>query len=150
MSPRTMTRVAALVLAASGLAAAAAVPASAAARPAPRSPIVLGPVQYDSPGHDDHSQRSLNAEWVTVTNTGRGTVNLRGWTLTDRAHQTYTFHNLRLAGHQSVRVHTGKGRDTGRDVYQNRRDYAWDNHRDTATLRDDHRRTIATKSWGHR
>ncbi|MER5563891.1 lamin tail domain-containing protein [Streptomyces sp. NPDC048491] len=151
MSPRTMTRVAALALAASGLAAAAAVPASATVRPAePRSPIVFGAIQYDSPGRDDHSQKSLNAEWVTVTNTGRSAVNLKGWTLTDRAHQTYTFHNLRLAGHQSVRVHTGKGRDTDRDVYQNRRDYAWDNSRDTATLRDSHKHIVATKSWGRR
>ncbi|MEU9193084.1 lamin tail domain-containing protein [Streptomyces hundungensis] len=150
MSPRTITRVAALALAASGLAAAAAVPASATVRPTPRSPIVFGAIQYDSPGHDDHSQKSLNAEWVTISNRGRSAVNLRGWTLTDRAHQSYTFHNLRLAGHQSVRVHTGKGRDTNRDVYQNRRDYAWDNHTDTATLRDNHKHVIATKSWRHR
>ncbi|MFG2721247.1 lamin tail domain-containing protein [Streptomyces sp. NPDC048416] len=150
MSPRSISRIAALALAAAGLATAAAVPATAVARPTPHSPVVLGAIQYDSPGHDDRSQRSLNAEWVTVTNTGRGTVNLKGWTLTGRSHQPYTFHYLRLGAHQSVRVHTGKGRDTGRDVYQDRHDYVWDNHADTAILRDHHKHTIATKSWRHR
>lgn len=153
MSSRSTARVLALALATAGLAGAAVVPvnaATAAAKPVPRSPIVLGAIQYDSPGRDDHSQRSLNAEWVTVTNTGRGTVNLKGWTLTDRSRHTYTFHSLRLAGHQSVRVHTGIGRDTGRDVYQDLRNYVWNNSGDTATLRDNHRHVVAAKSWGRR
>lgn len=59
---------------------------------------------------------------------------------------TYTF----LAGHHSVRVHTGIGRDTARDVYQDRRDYVWNNNGDTATLRDNHQHIIAAKSWGCR
>ncbi|MFG3480375.1 lamin tail domain-containing protein, partial [Streptomyces sp. NPDC047980] len=42
---------------------------------------------------------------------------------------------------------TGIGRDTRTDVYQDRRNYIWDN-RDTATLRNDDGRTIDTKSWG--
>ncbi|MFJ2400374.1 lamin tail domain-containing protein [Streptomyces xanthochromogenes] len=151
MSARTITRIAALGLAAAGLAAAAAVPATAVAKPPVfRSPVTFGAIQYDSPGRDDRSQRSLNAEWVTVTNTGRGVVNLKGWTLTDRSRHTYTFHNLRLAGHQSVRVHTGIGRDTGRDVYQDRRDYVWNNTGDTATLRDNHGHIAAARSWGRR
>ncbi|MER0449802.1 lamin tail domain-containing protein [Streptomyces sp. Edi4] len=151
MSPRSISRVAALTLAAAGLAATAVVPATAAARPTPHSPVVLGAIQYDSPGRDDRSQKSLNAEWVTVTNTGRGAVNLRGWTLTERrSHLTYTFRDLRLGGHQSVRVHTGRGHNTGRDVYQGRRDYMWDNNTDSAVLRDAHKRTVDVKSWRHR
>ncbi|MFH8411116.1 lamin tail domain-containing protein [Streptomyces sp. NPDC018019] len=116
-----------------------------------RSPVVIGAVQADSPGRDDGSNRSLNAEWVTVKNTSRRAINLQGWTLTsERSHKTYRFNNLRLAGNQSVRVHTGRGRDAVRDIYQDRRDYVWHNQRDTATLRDHHRHTIDTKSWGRR
>ncbi|MEU1077114.1 MULTISPECIES: lamin tail domain-containing protein [unclassified Streptomyces] len=74
----------------------------------------------------------------------------RGWTRTDRSRHTYTFRNLRLAGHQSVRVHTGIGRDTARDVYQDRRAYVWNNTGDAATLRDNHQHVIAAKSWGRR
>lgn len=118
-------------------------------RPQPagqRSAVVLGAIQYDSPGRDNGSNRSLNAEWVTVTNTGRHSVNLRGWTLSDESNRTYRF-DLRLPGRSSVRVHTGVGRDTARDVYQDRRNYVWDS-RDTATLRDNRGRKIDSESWG--
>ncbi|MGW2866141.1 lamin tail domain-containing protein [Streptomyces sp. NPDC001205] len=56
--------------------------------------------------------------------------------------------NLRLAAHQSVRVHTGIGRDTAHDVYQDRRDYVWNNNGDTATLRDNRGHIAAARSWG--
>ncbi|KOT94042.1 hypothetical protein ADK70_13155 [Streptomyces rimosus subsp. pseudoverticillatus] len=151
---RFAPRLAAAVAVSAALATALAGPASATGRHhlpvGHRSPVVLGAVQADSPGRDDGSNRSLNAEWVTVKNTGRHAVNLTGWTLTSRhTHTTYRFH-LRLGGHQQVRVHTGRGHDTMRDVYQNRRTYAWDNHRDTAVLRDDHRMVVDTKHWNHR
>src|SRR3954451_14777298 len=58
---------------------------------AQRSAVVLGKIQYNSPGRDNGSTRSLNGEWVTVTNTGRHAVNLRGWTLRDESRRTYRF-----------------------------------------------------------
>ncbi|WP_328898859.1 lamin tail domain-containing protein [Streptomyces sp. NBC_00441] len=151
---RSARRITAAVLASGALVAAAALPAVADGRDhgrghhAPRPTVVLGKIQYDSPGRDNGSNRSLNGEWVTVTNTGRHTVNLRGWTLSDESHRTYKF-DLRLPGRSSVRVHTGVGRDTRHDVYQDRRSYVWDN-RDTATLRDAHGHKVDSKSWGHR
>ncbi|AQU65528.1 lamin tail domain-containing protein [Streptomyces niveus] len=138
------------VLVAGALVSAAALPASAVDHRAPaRSAVVLGKIQYDSPGRDNGSNRSLNGEWVDVTNTGRHAVNLRDWTLSDRDGNRYTF-DLRLAGRSTVRVHTGAGRDTRADVYQDSRRYIWSNVSDTATLRNDRDRVIDTKSWGHR
>ncbi|MGW8367020.1 lamin tail domain-containing protein, partial [Streptomyces wedmorensis] len=58
--------------------------------------------------------------------------------------------DYRLAGGSTVRIHTGEGRDTRTDLYQDRRNYVWDNRSDTATLRDDHGRTVDTESWGGR
>ncbi|MEJ8652462.1 MULTISPECIES: lamin tail domain-containing protein [Streptomyces] len=147
------SRIAAAVLGSVALAATAVLPAAAAGHgrtPAPhhRSAVVLGAIQYDSPGRDDRSNRSLNAEYVTVKNTGRMPVNLRGWSLSDRAGHTYRFGNVRLGGHSQVRVHTGIGRDNRWDVFQDRRDYVWDNHRGTADLRNDHRRIVDSESWG--
>lgn len=52
--------------------------------------------------------------------------------------------NVRLAGRATVRIHTGIGRDTRTDLYQDRRNYVWDNRSDTATLRDDRGRTVDT------
>ncbi|MEU1126284.1 lamin tail domain-containing protein [Streptomyces sp. NPDC005899] len=151
---RTARRITATVLASGALLAAAALPATADGRgdhrhhdrPAQRPAVVLGEIQHDGPGRDNGSNRSLNAEWVTVTNTGRHAVNLRGWTLSDESRRTYTF-DLRLAGRSSVRVHTGAGRDTRHDVYQDRRHYVWD-ARDTATLRDSRGHRVDSESWG--
>lgn len=143
---------AAVALGSAALATAAARPAAATgAHTLPahhRSPIVIGAVQADRPGRDDGSKRSLNGEWITAENTGHRAVNLKGWTLTIRStHKTYHFSNLRLGGRQEVRVHTGHGRDTWRSVYQDRRTYVWDNRRDAATLRNDHRRIVDIKRW---
>lgn len=89
-----------------------AVPASAADhRPHWRS-VEISRVQYDSPGWDNRSNRSLNQEWVEITNNTRRSVNLEGWTLADEDGHTYTFDHYRLAGRATVRVHTGIGHDT--------------------------------------
>ncbi|MFE2432323.1 lamin tail domain-containing protein [Streptomyces sp. NPDC059373] len=150
---RTAQRLAASVLASGALLAAAALPAAGAdhdhGRHLPyRSAVALGAIQYESPGGENRSFRSLNAEWVTVTNTSRRAVDLNGWTLSNSDHRAYRFHHLRLRGHQSVRVHTGIGRDTHRDVYQGRHNYFWGNYSDTATLSNDRGRIIDSKTWG--
>ncbi|MEV5596034.1 hypothetical protein [Streptomyces sp. NPDC052496] len=64
--------------------------------------------------------------------------------------QAYRFNHLRLGGHKTVRVHTGRGHDNLQRVFQNRRDHVWDSKRDVATLRDQHRHAIDTESWGRR
>ncbi|MEU9979453.1 lamin tail domain-containing protein [Streptomyces sp. NPDC051014] len=142
-----MSAPAAVAAAAAG---ALALPAAAVGQPAARPhdrAVVISDVQYDSPGRDDRSNWSLNKEWVDVTNTARRAVNLDSWTLSDEAGPTYTF---RLDGRSTVRVHTGEGRDRRADVYQDRRNYVWNNDRDTATLRNDHGRFIDDASLGYR
>ncbi|MFE6846592.1 lamin tail domain-containing protein [Streptomyces sp. NPDC057686] len=148
-------RVVATFLATGALVGAAALPAAAADdhhgrdHRAPHSSIVIGDVQYDSPGRNDRSARALNGEWVEVKNTGRHSVNLRGFTLSDRQGNRYRFNDFRLEGRSSVKVHTGKGRDTRHDVYQDRRDQVWD-ERDSATLRDNRGNVVDSESWDGR
>ncbi|MFI1562908.1 lamin tail domain-containing protein [Streptomyces sp. NPDC020490] len=113
-----------------------------------RERVVISGVQYDSPGWEDRSNRSLNREWVDITNDSRRAVDLDGWTLSDEDGYTYTFRRVWLEGGSTVRVHTGFGRDTSEDLYQDRRDYVWDNDYDTATLRNDRGRFIDEFSWG--
>jgi hypothetical protein len=84
---------------------------------------------------------------VEVTNTARRSVTLDGWTLQDEDGRTYTFDHYRLEGRSTVRIHTGNGRGTDSDLYQDRRHYIWDNRSDTATLRNDHGRFIDDESW---
>ncbi|KMS86541.1 hypothetical protein ACZ91_36250 [Streptomyces regensis] len=114
-----------------------------------RPAVFISDVQYDSPGQDDRSNRSLNAEWVEITNDSGRAVNLDGWTLSDEDGLTYTFDHYRLSGRATVRVHTGIGRDNRTDVYQDRRAYVWDSHSDTATLRNHRGRLVDEFSWGY-
>ncbi|MFK0237324.1 lamin tail domain-containing protein [Streptomyces vinaceus] len=146
-------RVLSAFLAAGALVGAAALPAAAADNHGrdhrgAKSSIVIGDVQYDSPGRD-RSARALNGEWVEVKNTGRNSVNLRGFTLTDRQGNRYQFKDFRLDGRSSVKVHTGQGRDTRHDVYQDRHHQVWD-ERDSATLRDNRGNVLDSDSWNGR
>ncbi|MFE5190261.1 lamin tail domain-containing protein [Streptomyces sp. NPDC056628] len=146
----TARRIAAAALTAGALVSVVTLPASAADHARPERPRVkISDVQYDSPGWDDRSNRSLNREWVEITNNTRRTVNLDGWTLQDEDGHTYTFDHYRLEGRATVRIHTGIGRDTDSDLYQDRRHYVWDNRSDTATLRNDRGRFVDDESWGH-
>ncbi|MET7855320.1 lamin tail domain-containing protein [Streptomyces avermitilis] len=149
MSSRSIRRIAAAVLAAGATLGATALPASAQSD-AYRSYVVISDVQYDSPGPDDRSNRSLNREWVDVTNTSGRAVNLDGWTLSAEDGHVYTFRHYRLGGRSTVRVHTGDGRDSDRDLYQDLRFYVWDNYSDTATLRNDRDRFVDAVAWGGR
>ncbi|GAB7108979.1 hypothetical protein JCM4814A_72930 [Streptomyces phaeofaciens JCM 4814] len=142
-------RLAAAVLAAAAVTGAAALPASAADARPHRQIVKISAVQYDAPGRYDRSARSLNKEWVELTNTTRQTVNLRGWTLSDEDGDSYTFRRFYLAPRATVRIHTGEGRDTSTDLYQDRSREVWDNRSDTATLRNDRDRLVDEESWGN-
>ncbi|MFD5817009.1 lamin tail domain-containing protein [Streptomyces sp. NPDC127038] len=146
----TARRMVAAALAAGALVGSASVSASAAEPRFERSHVAISRVQADAPGFDDRSARSLNAEWVELTNSGRRGVNLDGWTLSDREGNRYTFNHYRLAPRSTVRVHTGFGRDTNRDLYQDRRNEVWNNHADVATLRTERGRFVDSVSWGSR
>ncbi|MFG3295113.1 lamin tail domain-containing protein [Streptomyces sp. NPDC048179] len=139
------TAVAAALVGALALPAAAAAPHAAAA---PRDAVVISAVQHDVQGRAAFSNRALNREWVDVTNTSRRDVNLSGWTLSDADGQSYTFRHYRLEGRSTVRVHTGEGRDTMKDLYQDRRRSVLNHDSDTVTLRTDRGRYVDSASWG--
>jgi hypothetical protein len=66
-------------------------------------------VQYNSPGTDTRSTKSLNGEYWRLTNKTKRTVHLKNWTVKDKAGNTYRFPTLTLLGGRSVTVATGKG-----------------------------------------
>ncbi|MGW3449406.1 lamin tail domain-containing protein [Streptomyces sp. NPDC001076] len=147
----TARRLGSAVTVAAALVGVTALPAAAtAARPAEphRDAIVISAVRHDLKGRAVYSGRALNREWVDVTNTSRRDVNLSGWSLSDAEGRSYTFRHYRLAGGATVRVHTGEGRDTRTDLYQDRRSSVWNRDADTATLRNDRGRYVDSASWG--
>jgi hypothetical protein len=120
-------------------------------RPAPQVNLEIASIQYDSPGRDDRSNASLNGEWISIVNNGRRAVNLRGYTIEDRANNVYRFGNVWIAGDGGrVRVHTGIGRDRGNQLFWDSRGYIWNNNGDTAVLSGPRGRTVDVCSYRER
>ncbi|GAB3138923.1 lamin tail domain-containing protein [Micromonospora sonneratiae] len=107
--------------------------------------------QYDSPGKDTRSNASRNAEWISLINSGRASVNLNGYTIRDKAGKVYRFGNVTIAGNGGrLWLHTGSGRNAGRDLYWNSGNYIWNNTGDTAYLRNAKGGTVDSCSWGNK
>ncbi|CAM5252452.1 hypothetical protein SCANM63S_00219 [Streptomyces canarius] len=61
-------------------------------------------VWFDSPGTDNRSNKSLNAEWVQLKNTSGSAVSLKGWVLKDASHHKHVFGNVKIgAGKYRIR-----------------------------------------------
>ena len=67
---------------------------------------------------------SLDAEAVVLRNSG-GATSLEGWALSTSTGETYVLPALTLFTDGEVRVHTGRGNDTPRDLYWGRDAPAW-------------------------
>ena len=128
------------------LAAALMVPISAGPAQA-ASPITISGVQYDSPGSDLGGNRSLNAEWVRLTNRGSRATALTGWTLRDRANHVYRFGTFKLGAGKSVVIHTGRGTNTAAHRYWRSGWYIWNNDGDRAVLKNRAGTTVSTRTW---
>jgi hypothetical protein len=133
-----------------GVAVAAAVTA-VAAQPADAasSTVRLYKVVYDPSGSDTHANSQLNREYVVLKNGGKSTVKLTGWTVRDTKSHVYKFASFSLKPGKYVYVHTGRGTDTGTNVYQGRGWYVWNNTGDKVSLRTSAGTTVDTCSWKH-
>jgi hypothetical protein len=122
--------------------AAAAVPAQAAT-----PSVTFTRVYVNSPGSDNRSNSSLNAEWVRLRNNTSKSIQLKGWTVRDRSAHVYTFGSFSLGSKKTVYVHTGKGTNTSTSRYWGSGNYIWNNDGDAATLRSGSNKTIDSCSW---
>jgi hypothetical protein len=111
-------------------------------------------VQYESPGVDNGTNKSLNGEYATIRNYGTRTKNLRGWKLVDKRDTqpsiVYKFGRFRLRPGRSVRIHTGRGSNTRSDRYWGRSGmsgYVWSDNKDTAYLKNRSGRQADSCSW---
>ncbi|KUN01685.1 hypothetical protein AQI95_30450 [Streptomyces yokosukanensis] len=104
-------------------------------------------VWFDSPGSDNRSNASLNAEWVQIRNTGGSAVPLKGWVLKDASNHRYVFPNVTIGAGKYLKIHTGRGSDTASDKYQGRSAYVWNNDKDTATLTRASGAKVDSCSW---
>jgi hypothetical protein len=111
------------------------------------APVGIARIQYDSPGNDTGSNKSLNAEWVKITNHSKAKKVLTGWTLRDAQKHVYRFPKFTLGAGASVWVHTGSGSNTGRHLYWGEDYYVWNNTGDKAILKNTSGTTVDTCTW---
>ncbi|GIJ78088.1 hypothetical protein Xph01_25200 [Micromonospora phaseoli] len=110
--------------------------------------IEITKVYYDSPGVDNRSNSSLKAEYVKLTNRRATTINLKNWTLRDKANHVYKFTgDFKLAKGKSVIIRTGTGKNTAATRYWGSGNYIWNNTGDTAYLRNASGKQIDKCVW---
>ena len=112
------------------------------------SAVRFSKIQYDSPGNDTGSNKSLNSEWALVTNHGAKAKELTGWTSRDPQGHIFKFPTFKLKPGKSVRLHTGKGTNTGTDLYWKQDSYVWNNEGDKAILKNKSKTVVDTCKWG--
>ena len=120
--------------------------------PAMAAPVVsFSRIYVDSPGSDTRTNASLNAEWVRLTNNTAQGIQLRGWSVRDRANHVYAFSTYTLGARKSVYIHTGRGTNGRPDAahrYWQSGNYIWNNTGDTAILRNAAGAQVDSCTWG--
>jgi hypothetical protein len=137
------------------------------ATPTPKPPVITPPpaipaaprvgdvrfslVQYDAPGTDRANNAGYNAEYIRITNYTTRTINLKYWTVKDRAGNTYRFNtDFHLRRSANVYLLTGKGVDGTPSNFRfwGKKGYIWNNTGDAAYLRTGSNKLIDSCSWG--
>ncbi|WP_067508381.1 lamin tail domain-containing protein [Actinoplanes sp. TFC3] len=74
------------------------------------------------------SNASLNAEWISLVNSGSKAVNLKGYTVRDASNHVYTFGSVSIPGKGGrLWLHTGKGTANAKNRYWGSGNYIWNN-----------------------
>ncbi|MFC4067597.1 lamin tail domain-containing protein [Actinoplanes subglobosus] len=105
-------------------------------------------IQYNAPGTDSRTNKSINGEYFQLTNKSSKNLNLKGWTVRDAAGNLYRFtgdYTLNAGKYMTVR--TGKGTNTAHVRYWGKTYHVWNNGGDAAALRTDAAKTIDTCKW---
>jgi lamin tail-like protein len=138
---RTIRALVALSLMAGTLALLGASPASAAGC------FGIVSVNYDSPGDDNFSNDSLNAETVKIKNSCAKSKKIKGMTLGDEDKVQIVFPARKLRKNKSITIHTGTGNDNKKNLYIGENNYVWNNSSDTAFLRKKSGALIGRCAW---
>lgn len=117
--------------------------------PAEAAPVVRFVKAYvNSPGSDNRSNSSLNAEWIRVKNFGTARRTLTGWVIRDASGKAFKFPTFVLPAGGTVTLHTGRGTNTRTDLYWRQDNYVWNNSGDKAVLRNSAGTLVDSCSWG--
>jgi hypothetical protein len=94
-------------------------------------------INYNPPGADTGSNKSLKAEWIAVRNKGRKAKQLLGWKIRDQEGHVYRIGDFKIPGRTTFKLHTGSGLDSfPTDLYWGLSNYVWNNDGDKAFLKN--------------
>jgi beta-lactamase superfamily II metal-dependent hydrolase len=111
-----------------------------------RYDVVISETRFNAPGDD---RTNLNGEYVRITNPDGPSVNVNGWTLSDRTGtRLYVFPAFILLPNSSVYVYTGTGAINDTALFMGRTAPAWSNSGDDAVLRDGRGNIVDKRSEG--
>jgi hypothetical protein len=97
-------------------------------------------IDYDPPA-------GTGEEFVLIENLGDTAELMTDWTLSDLAHNTFTFPAFTLRPRGSIKVWIKSGKDTEEDLFWGRKAAVWNNSGDTAFLRDADGALVSTYSY---
>ena len=108
--------------------------------------VTVGSVTRDPKG--PNSKARLNDEVVTLTSSSAQTVDLTGWTITDRQGVAYEFPSgSSICRYKVISVHSGRGENTGVDYFADW-GWRWDDHGDVVILREADGNLVAKCQYG--
>jgi len=89
-------------------------------------------IHADAEGDD---RENLDDEYIVLTNTGDGALDLGGYTVSDASGASFTvLPGVVLEAGDSITLHTGSGTNTARDLYWDAGRPVWNNDGDTITV----------------
>jgi hypothetical protein len=104
-------------------------------------------VAFDSPGDDNFSNDSLNAETVKIKNSCSKNKKIGGMTLADEDKVRITLPARKLRPGKSITIHSGVGNANKKNLYIGDNNYVWNNSSDTAFLRKKSGALIGRCAW---
>jgi hypothetical protein len=93
-------------------------------------------------------KENLCKQYVHIENRGPSPVDMTGWHVQNRTGTAYDFAHFTLESGEAVRLHTGKGRDTEKDLYWGHRCSVWRKKGDIVSLFDRLWNLVDQKGYG--
>jgi Lamin Tail Domain len=117
-------------------------PAVAATPATTTTGVTIAHIEFDPPGRD------IDGEYVLVSNTTAGAIDMSGWTLIDGdAKHTFTFPSFILAAGAEVKIWSKDGTNNATNLYWGSIGAIWNNTGDTGTLSDTHGKVVSSYTY---
>jgi micrococcal nuclease len=106
--------------------------------------LTIERINANAPGEDT---KNVNGEWVEIKNISKDSVQLQGFILKDESNNEYILPTLFLSSNSTIRIFSGKGKNTQHALYWGNDHPIWNNDSDSAYLFDNKFKLIDRKKY---